>query len=472
MAQAKVKPDPIDPVYENMNLEEVNSEIERLKNMLKEQKTKRNYVQQERDLIESYYNISINEEKMLFAQIENIEKEKEKIQTENKVEIAAYSNKYQHLEYEHDIFINKTLQNEAQLAVEDEEKIRQQRESIYFNDKQDLKYNLKLENDQNRAQIDKEQALLKKTLDTFDKKMKDNLKTIRNNYEEKIKNLEADLELRLKIEIHELEERKNLKRKILVKNFEERTNVWKQENINQIKENINMIKLYSSLYEDRVEENKQLMKEEQELIKLIIVKRQELESSKQKHSELMNRLAKYYNQEINMTNMKKKISSLKEKIKEVNLKGEEALNKKDELTKEIDEIEKKYEIAIKKFIERAEFKNALLDNQLSILTERLLRKDSDIENIFLNVDQFARNEGDINREALQNFLEEIRNTLSAKTQIIKSLKFSIDKATKAYNDTIRIYEAKLIDFGIPSEELGYQIIESKTSKMPAGLVSA
>jgi hypothetical protein len=440
--------------------------------MLKEQKTKRNYVQQERDLIESYYNISINEEKMLISQIESIEKEKEVIQTDHKVEIAAYSNKYQHLEYEHDIFINKTLQSEAQLAVEEEEKIRQQRENIYFNDKQDLKYNLKLENDQNRMNIEKEQALLKKRLETFEKSLKDNLKTVRNNYEEKIKNLEADLELRLKIEIHELEERKNLKRKILVKNFEERTNGWKQENISQIRENINMIKNYTSLLEDKVEENKQLMKEEQDLIKLIILKRQELENSKEKHSELMNRLGKYYNQEINMSNMKMKISSLKEKIKEVNIKGDEALLKKDELTKEIDEIERKYQVAIKKFIERAEFKNALLDNQLSILTERFIKKDNDIQNILLNVDNLSGQEGLVNMESLKNFIEDIRNTLSAKTQIIKSLKFSIDKATKAYNDTIRIYEAKLIDFGIPSEELGYQIIESKTSKMPAGLVSA
>lgn len=34
--------------------------------------------------------------------------------------------------------------------------------------------------------------------------------------------------------------------------------------------------------------------------------------------------------------------------------------------------------------------------------------------------------------------------------MIKNLKYSINHATKAYNDAIRVYEAKLVQFGIPS----------------------
>ena len=45
-------------------------------------------------------------------------------------------------------------------------------------------------------------------------------------------------------------------------------------------------------------------------------------------------------------------------------------------------------------------------------------------------------------------------------------------ATKAYNDAIRVYEAKLVEFGIPAEELGLELLETNTSNMPAGLVAA
>ena len=45
--------------------------------------------------------------------------------------------------------------------------------------------------------------------------------------------------------------------------------------------------------------------------------------------------------------------------------------------------------------------------------------------------------------------------------MLTSLKYSINHATKvyflkkAYNDAIRVYEAKLVEFGIPPEELGF-----------------
>lgn len=56
--------------------------------------------------------------------------------------------------------------------------------------------------------------------------------------------------------------------------------------------------------------------------------------------------------------------------------------------------------------------------------------------------------------------------------MIKNLKYSIHHATKAYNDAIRVYEAKLVQFGIPSEQLGFQPLQTITSAMPAGLVAS
>lgn len=62
--------------------------------------------------------------------------------------------------------------------------------------------------------------------------------------------------------------------------------------------------------------------------------------------------------------------------------------------------------------------------------------------------------------------------MESKNSIIKNLKYSLAHATKAYNDAIRVYEAKLVEFGIPAEELGFQPIETNTSTIPAGLVAA
>lgn len=37
---------------------------------------------------------------------------------------------------------------------------------------------------------------------------------------------------------------------------------------------------------------------------------------------------------------------------------------------------------------------------------------------------------------------------------------------------MRVYESKLIEFGIPPEELGFQPTDNNTNTTPAGLVSA
>lgn len=66
----------------------------------------------------------------------------------------------------------------------------------------------------------------------------------------------------------------------------------------------------------------------------------------------------------------------------------------------------------------------------------------------------------------------IENAVGAKNEIIKNLRYSMSHATKAYNDGIRTYESKLVHFGIPSRELGLELLLSDTSSMPAGLVAA
>jgi len=72
----------------------------------------------------------------------------------------------------------------------------------------------------------------------------------------------------------------------------------------------------------------------------------------------------------------------------------------------------------------------------------------------------------------QQLISKTNMSIESKNTLIKNLKFSIHHATKAYNDAIRVYEAKLVEFGIPPEELGFQPLETITSTMPAGLVSS
>ena len=409
--------------------------------MLKDLKTKRNFVYQERELISQYYQISIDEQKGIESNIEKIANEIEELDTEHKTTIAAFNNKYQHLEYEHDTFINNTLVDNMNFAASEENDIKLKRDDIYALDKLSLQKKLNEDKIKYSEEINDVKSKNEEKLKTFEEKCRKVLIEVKENYDKKIKELESDLELRLKIEIHELEERKNLHRSKLAIAFDERMAAWKKDNIKQIKENIDLIKTSTNSYDMIINENNKLKKEEQELIKQIEEKSKELEKAKQEHNAITNRLAKYYNQEINMSNMSNKIKDLNNKIKENTEKTKTAADEKIKLTNEISQITNKFSDAIDKFKERAEFKNNLIDNHINELFDRYTSKENEIEEYLKNVDtvinedqseaKTIENKNNLfSRENVKNFLDDIRNVLITKSQIIKNLKYSINKATK------------------------------------------
>ena len=76
------------------------------------------------------------------------------------------------------------------------------------------------------------------------------------------------------------------------------------------------------------------------------------------------------------------------------------------------------------------------------------------------------------QKSVDEIMKKMEEAIEAKNSILRNLKYSLAHATKAYNDAIRVYEAKLREFGIPAEELGLELLETNTSTMPAGLVAA
>lgn len=56
-----------------------------------------------------------------------------------------------------------------------------------------------------------------------------------------------------------------------------------------------------------------------------------------------------------------------------------------------------------------------------------------------------------------------------KNQEIEKLQFLIHQATKEYNDCLRVYEAKLVSLGVPSEDLDFEPLETITSQLPIGI---
>lgn len=207
---------------------------------------------------------------------------------------------------------------------------------------------------------------------------------------------------------------------------------WKKENIQQIKENINLIKQNSENFKLLKEDNEKLEKEVEDLKNEINELTVLQNNANQEYSQITNRLAKYYNQDINYENMTAKVYSLMKRCEETVRKTNETGLKKELLQKEILDLKAKFEDAVSKFKERAEYKNNLLDEHIKQLSDKHAKFEVDVEEIMNAVDQVAGHDTNspFSREMVNDMLANIRHVLFTKTQVIKNLKYSLALAIK------------------------------------------
>lgn len=78
--------------------------------------------------------------------------------------------------------------------------------------------------------------------------------------------------------------------------------------------------------------------------------------------------------------------------------------------------------------------------------------------------------GDSLSDCLFSCVQRLEEVMERKNGTIRGLQYDLSKVCKAHNDLIRVYEAKLSDFGIPAEELGFRPLIINTTTGPAGLV--
>jgi SMC interacting uncharacterized protein involved in chromosome segregation len=134
------------------------------------------------------------------------------------------------------------------------------------------------------------------------------------------------------------------------------------------------------------------------------------------------------------------------------------------MDREKDDMYKKFELAVNQLHSKSEYKNSILEQKLSQLQEEFERKE-------VQLNELVQRSG-LDQKTIEEISKKMEEAIEAKNSILRNLKYSLAHATKAYNDAIRVYEAKLIEFGIPAEELGLELLETNTSTMPAGLVAA
>lgn len=163
-------------------------------------------------------------------------------------------------------------------------------------------------------------------------------------------------------------------------------------------------------------------------------------------------------------NSKAQLLVLKKRVKNTKQQRKDLEAQFLKVEREKEDMYKKFEVAVEQLKGRAEYKNYVLEEKLNEFQTDQERKE-------VQLSELVQRSGLDNR-TVEEICKKMEEAIEAKNSILRNLKYSLAHATKAYNDAIRVYEAKLQEFGIPAEELGLETLETNTSSMPAGLVAA
>lgn len=423
----------------------------------------RNYMQLEKDMVNRFYDITKQEVEQIEAELLNMDRQMEMYERDHRVLIKVHEQKVQNLEYEH-------KENRRQVEDGGDDSIQREREMHMDHvhgmnlEKQGLKGDLRDQQRNHAEHVKALRASFEKFLKTLRKTFERNHEELTKQYQHQVEQLKIDLELRRKVEIHEIEERKNQHINELLFNHQEAFDEIKAYYNDITHDNLQLIKsLKDEIQEKKVNEKtnqkkmNDLQHENKELSEPLAKKLEE-------RRELEDKLRSYTKDKMALKNLRAHHRQLEERISEAKQEYRTTEDKYRKLEKERDDIYRRFQKAVKDIQRKAELgKNAVLEKKLEALTGQFDEKQATLTEV-LSARKW-------DPAVVANVTKKLEQVLGDKNRKIKDLQYQVHQATKAYNDTILVYESKLPALGIDPEEIGFEKIQTATSNMPARLVT-
>merc|ERR1711990_236195 len=301
---------------------------------------------------------------------------------------------------------------------------------------------------------------LEKLRQTFEQ----NHRQLESQYEEQVQQLRIDLELKAKVEVHEIEERKNQHINELLFNHQEAFDEIKTYYNDITHDNLQLIRELKDEIagmKEREQTNKkrmQLLTQENKDLSEPLLKKQE------EQRELEEKLKSYTKDKMALKNLKAHNKQLEERIGEAKQDYRGTEEKFRKIEKERDDLYRRFQKAVREIQRRAELgKNSVLEKKLEVLASQFDEKQAQLTQVLAAAK--------LDLSVVASVTKKLEQVLGAKNRQIKELQYQVHQCTKAYNDTIRVYESKLPALGIDPEEIGFEPIQTATSLMPARLVT-
>jgi len=447
--------------------EEMEGKILRLRDELDREREERNYFQLERDKINTFWEITKKQLEESRAAMRNKDREMEEMEEKHAVEIKVYKQKVKHLLYEHQNQITELKTDAAmnQRLARDE---MTEESTTLRRDKRDLKVAMKEQELDHVAAVKQLQLEYDKKMTELYEQKEEQAREIRQKYEHMMDALQQDMNLQRKAEIHEIEERKNQQIHTLVKNhekaFSDIKNYYNDITLNNLAL-INTLKEQVEEMKKKEERTEKLMAEVASENKKLVVPLQEAQA---RVAELEKQLASHERDKKFLRNAKARIKVLEDEVKHLEWEREVLKQRFGDVEGERDDLYERFVKTIYDVQQKSGFKNIILEKKLAALGETLEKKEAQLNEVLA-----ASN---LDPTALAVVTRKLEDVLDTKNAAIKDLQYEVARMYKTYNDTVRTFQSKLGEYGIPVEELGFQLLnpdpDQPLGKAPAGLVAS
>jgi len=280
--------------------------------------------------------------------------------------------------------------------------------------------------------------------------------------EEQNQNLEAlyeDYNLQRINELHEIQERKDHHINRLIKShkkaFQEMKSFYNkitQDHLTYIAQYEAELQAIEARYHDYEQRKKSYEKDISDLNRQLIEKRED-------NNDLHKTLSTYESDKMALANSRARIQQLSHENESLTHRNENTSSKFKKMEQEKDQLIEKFEASVHDVKQKTEFRALLLEKKVETLGEVLKKKEGTLEEMIET--------SDIPANEVQELAESVGDLLKAKNAVIDNLEYELAKATKAHNDLILIYRAKLSSAGVPDDELDFELRPSETTSAPA-----
>lgn len=383
----------------------------------------------------------------------------------HQIEVKVYQQKIKHIEFEHSQTMKQLEQKETE-ETKEETDLHLKKEALLRSEKNTARTKIREIEETNANTIKTIKLLQEKNASKLQQEFRQTLDAMKTKFEARLETLKADLTLRHKVEVHEVEERKHTHINQLTAAHEQAFTEIKKYYNDITKANLDLINTLKA----QIAEANEKSAANQKLMLEIAEENKRLSDPLQKatvelHS-LQNDLKDAEKDRQSLTYAKTRLRSVRAQLAALENSHAELERRYAQVETERDELYTKFEGTVRAAQHRSESRNEALEKRLGEAESEYTARRMQVNAVL--------SAASLDPHMLVDIQNKLDSTIDQRSHIIKDLHTGITKLTKAHNDAIRTFTARMKELGMPKdfvESLPLQPLPGGLGFGPGGLLA-